>query len=481
MLCFKYITSRAVGGDRSIFELYLMIHPLNGASSLFFLEKDNKKRHYLKKLMLSVYLEVVWMIKKFLAVAGLCAGLIMQPVYGEDALDPETLFKEAMQYREGGELFKSIEIFETILSNQPGLNRARLELAVSYRLTRRFEDAKNQLNKVLEDPETPDSVKLSIAAYLAQLASDVKAVSDRSKSSMYFSTGLFSDSNINLGPGKDVTGTDDPSNTENTSSGGQFMFTFSNRSRSSDALHIAQRIVDIEWLSQVTAYSKAYGTGDSDFNLSVLTINTGPALIVDKLWRAAFNFKLDKLNFGNQSYARYVGINPLFTYSIMPDLEVTFENVTSAREYDQVKDQGLKGTLTSWIFDVAKLYAEQGMGVQAGIKYHDNGAKAGYLHYTGAEVYLGGQMPAWKNARAYLTLSARDYKYKAADTFAGFSEKRNETEILAVIGVSHDIRSSLLKSWTLNSQITLSKNDSNIPNFTYDRQIIEVNMRRYFF
>jgi len=388
-----------------------------------------------------------------------------------------------MKYREDGELFKAIEIFETILSNQPGLNRARLELAVSYHLTRRFEDAKEQLTKVLNDPDTPEKVKLSITAYLAQLSGDIKTAAQRTTSSIYVSAGAFSDSNINLGPGNDVIEIKDlpASAAEDSGSGGQFMFTYSHRSRASQALHMTGRIVDFEWLSQATAYSKAYTSGDSDYNLSVLTLNTGPALIAEEHWRAAFNFKLDKLYFGNDPYAEYVGINPLYTYSIMKDLEITFENSTTVREYDQAEDQGLRGTMTSWGIDLAKFYSNQGIGIQAGVKYHDNGAKEGRQHYTGAELYLGGQMPAWTDATTYLTLSGRDYRYKAADTAAGFTEKRDETEVLAVLGVSHNFRTGMLKSWTLNAQYTYGENDSNLDEFTYDRNVFELNMRRYFF
>lgn len=420
------------------------------------------------------------MIRRILLSTCLCAALITPTAYAEDAVDPETLFNEAMRFRQDGDLFKSIEIFETILSNQPGLNRARLELAISYHLTRRYEDAKEQLNQVLNDPETPDEVKLSITAYLAQLSGDIKSAAQRSTSSMYISAGAFTDSNINLGPGKDITGVT-PESTENSGSGGQFMFTYSHRSRASQALHINNSIVDFEWQSQASAYSKVYGSGDSDFNLSVLSLHTGPALIAEEKWRAAFNFKLDKLVFGNDDYADYVGINPFFTYSIMKDLEITFENTTTAREYAQTDDQGLTGTMTMWGIDIAQFYADQLIGIQAGIKYHDNGAKEGNLHSTGGEIYLGGQMPAWTDALLYLTISSRDYKYKAPDGVYSTTINRDETELLAVLGVSHDFRSGMLKSWTLNAQYTFTDNDSNLEEFAYDRNVFEINMRRYFF
>ena len=90
-------------------------------------------------------------------------------------------------------------------------------------------------------------------------------------------------------------------------------------------------------------------------------------------------------------------------------------------------------------------------------------------------------MPAWDDALAYLTVSSRDYKYKAIDTANGFTEIRDETELLAVLGVSHDFRTGMLRSWTLNAQYTFTDNDSNIVETEYSRDTYAINLRRYFF
>ena len=428
------------------------------------------------------------MIRKILTTALISASFISHSSVAQESVDPEALFEDAMQYREDGELFNAIEIFETILSNQPELNRARLELAVSYHLSRRYEAARAELTRVLNDPDTPESVKLTITAYLAQLSGDMQAAQQRSRSSIYLSVGLFSDSNINLGPDSQTIANETlvsaGSVVKENSHGGQLLLSFSNRSRASEPLAMAGRAVDFEWLTQATAYNKSYAAdaGDSDFNLSVLSLSTGPALIADRAWRTALNFKMDKVFFGNDPYALFAGFNPLFTYSFMPDLELTLENTTTIKEYeDKSLDDTLKGTATIWGMDLAKFYSKLNIGIQAGIKRHDNGAKADFRRYTGTEVYLGGQMPAWENARAYLTVSSRDYRYKGADTDANFMEKRDETELLAVLGVNHNFTSGDFKSWTLNAQLTYADNDSNLDAFDYDRNVFEVNMRRYFF
>lgn len=420
------------------------------------------------------------MTRNPLALACMLACFSLPAANAAENIDPEALFNQAMQSREDGEVLTSIELLEYILQHQPELNRARLELAVSYHMTRRFEDARTQLNTVLQDPATPETVKLTITAYLAQLSSDIKAAANRSTSSIYISAGAFSDSNINLGPDNIRRFTSlDPSAEKQSSGGAQLMLSYAHRSRASQPLTIAKQLVDFEWLSQLTAYNKAYGSGDSDFNLGVISFNTGPALLSDQNWRAALNIKMDKIFFGNDPYADYLALNPLFTYNLTDDMELTLENTTTVREHDQ--DQGLDGTSRSWNINLARFYTKQLIGVQVGVKFHNNGADDPRLHYSGAEIYLGGQMPAWEDARSYLTLSSRDYRYKAPDGTESSSIKRDETELLAVVGVSHNFRSGALKSWTLNAQYTYTDNDSNLDAFSYDRDFFELNMRRYFF
>mgnify|MGYP000491220323 FL=1 len=52
-----------------------------------------------------------------------------QPLTDEQA---DKIFEMAVQERDSGKIFDAIEKFEYILNRRPSLNRARLELAVSY-------------------------------------------------------------------------------------------------------------------------------------------------------------------------------------------------------------------------------------------------------------------------------------------------------------------------------------------------------------
>lgn len=421
------------------------------------------------------------MIKKSLVSACLAASLVSQPLLADDAINAEALFQEAMQSREAGDLFHAIELFETILQHQPELNRARLELAVSYHQTRRYEAAKEHLTQVMQDPATPENVKLAISAYLAQLSGDIKANEKRSTHSLYLSAGLFNDTNINLGPNNVRNFPSlNPSAVRKSSEGSQLMLSYSHRNRAAETVQMGNSAVDFEWLTQAIAYNKAYNDGNSDFNLSVLSFNTGPALLANQKWRAALNIKFDKVYFGNDPYSTNLSLNPVFTYNLSDDMELTVENTLTDKEHDNAADQGLDGTVSSWNINLSKFYPQQVIGVQAGIKYHDNGADDQALHYSGAEIYLGGQIPAWTNARAYMTLSSRNYNYSGVDGFVSTTTKRDETELQAMLGVSHDFRSGWFKSWTLNAQYTHTDNDANLQAFEYQRNIFELNMRRYF-
>jgi hypothetical protein len=395
----------------------------------------------------------------------------------EEAVDPQQLFDEAMQMRASGEIFAAIETFELILSKQPGLQRARLELAVAYHQARRFYDAREQLMMVYNDPDTPEAVKLTVTAYLAQLDSDEKSLGKRTSSSVFVSAGVFTDSNANLGP---TVETVPPDNRETSGSGVAAMASFSHVSRATGPYIINAKPVDFSWHSQATAYSKMYAGEENDFNVQVVGLTTGPEMVSDKDWRAALNIKLEKVYFGGDPYSFNIGLNPLFTL-IYGDTEITFENLTTVREYDV--DTGLNGVAKMYDLGVIRFFNHQSMAVEGGARYHNNGAQTQFLHSDGAEIYLGGQMPVWRDARIYLHVSARDYSYAEADPSNNLhpTTARDETETLTTLGLTHDFRSGVLKSWSLNGQLAYTNNDSNLEEYDYDRNVLEVNLRRYFY
>lgn len=416
------------------------------------------------------------MNKSGLAVIVL-AVLSFSTADAEEALDPQQLFDEAMQMRASGEIFAAIETFEQILSRQPGLQRARLELAVAYHQARRFYDAREQLMMVYNDPDTPETVKLTITAYLAQLGSDEKSIGKRTSSSVFVSTGLFTDSNVNLGPTVEAVS---PTSRETSGSGVVAMASYSHVSRATGPFIIHSKPVNLAWHSQATVYGKMHTGEENEYNLHVLGLTTGPEMISDKNWRAAFNIKIDKAYFGGDPYSFNIGLYPAFTL-VFGDTEILFENLTTVRDFSQ--DTGLNGVAKMYGMGITQFFQRQTMAVEAGMRYHNNGADAQFLHADGIEFYAGGQMPLWYSARGYLQVSNRAYDYAAADPDNALhpATARDETETRTTLGISHDFREGMLKSWSLNGQLAHTTNNSNLDEFDYDRNVFELNLRRYFY
>ena len=113
---------------------------------------------------------------KFACLPVLVALCGVTPATAQEELDNNKLFKEGIFLREQGQTFSAIEALETVLSNNPALNRARLELAVAYFRTMNYEQAKQQAQKVIDDPKTPDNVRLAVEAFLAEIKRDQVAL-----------------------------------------------------------------------------------------------------------------------------------------------------------------------------------------------------------------------------------------------------------------------------------------------------------------
>lgn len=116
----------------------------------------------------------------------------------------EELFKKGMQALEDDRLKSAMEAFHSILSNQPSLHRARLELAVAYYRAFRYEEAQKLAQEVLDDPTTPPEVRVTILAFLAQVKQDQESFAVRHHVEPSISLGYMYDSNVNVGPASDV-------------------------------------------------------------------------------------------------------------------------------------------------------------------------------------------------------------------------------------------------------------------------------------
>lgn len=393
--------------------------------------------------------------------------------------DPnQALFDEAMDKRDSGRLFDAIEIFETLLKNQPDLGRVRLELAVAYHRASQYEEALKEFNAVLENEETPESVRLSILAYLAQLKKDRETPHAKHQLSYYVKLGALNNSNINSTPGSNANlfaATPDKID----SAGLDITLAALHNYSLSSPLNVGGTDTRFEWSSQLAASDTSYDK-DSNYDLRILSFSTGPTFYSPGRWRALANIKLDQIELGGSSLATFTSFNPAITFDFGHFRSMTLETSVTSHDYDDVANKSRNGEEKMFGGGYTTFLSESNTGLEAGIRIYSNDADVLEFAYDRQELFFSGYTSVFESAGVYLKLNTAQYEYKGIDTASGSGLIRDETENQASIGYNHDFVSGWLKNWNLNTEIAVIKNNSNVSLYEYDRTLLSVHASRYF-
>lgn len=416
----------------------------------------------------------------------LLASLLLKPALADESKTDEAMtdehaekiFEIAMEERDSGKVFDAIEKFEYILSRRPSLNRARLELAVSYHRANQYDDALREFQAVLDDPETPEKVRLAILAYLGQLTSDeVKPQSEHSFS-YYTKAGVMYNTNINFAP---LRGTDSiPDGQDTASPGLDTFFSASHRYKDNKPFSSAGAATNFEWQSQISWTGNNY-TRNSDFNVNIFSASTGPAFISTGRWNGAINLQIDQMYFGGSTLGTFTSLNPLITFDLGNYRGLTFELSYSDNNFKRPEDEGRDGNTLLGGAAYSTLLGGVNNGLEAGFRLTDHTADDNQFGFTSEEIYFGGFITFAETSNVYLNLNFEHYLYDAADQLASNPPTiRDEIESRYVLGYNYDFASGSLQGWTLNTHLSYTRNNSNIDFYNYDRKIIAINLARYF-
>ena len=416
----------------------------------------------------------------------LLASLLLKPALADESKTDEAMtdehaeniFEIAMEERDSGKVFDAIEKFEYILSRRPSLNRARLELAVSYHRANQYDDALREFQAVLDDPETPEKVRLAILAYLGQLTSDeVKPQSEHSFS-YYTKAGVMYNTNINFAP---LRGTDSiPDGQDTASPGLDTFFSASHRYKDNKPFNTAGAATNFEWQSQVSWTGNNY-TRNSDFSVNIISASTGPAFISTGRWNGAINLQIDQMYFGGSTLGTFTSLNPLITFDLGNYRGLTFELTYSDNNFKRPEDEGRDGNTLLGGAAYSTLLGGVNDGLEAGFRLTDHTADDNQFGFTSEEIYFGGFITFAETSNVYLNLNFEHYLYDAADQLASNPPTiRDEIESRYVLGYNYDFASGSLQGWTLNTHLSYTRNNSNVDFYNYDRKIIAINLARYF-
>ena len=103
---------------------------------------------------------------RFLALLLVCTPLLADELQDD--------FDQAMQAVDQNKLRTARERLTSLLTTNPSLSRARLELARVYYLSEDYPKAREEAQRVADDPNTPPAVRATVLAFLAQIDADQK-------------------------------------------------------------------------------------------------------------------------------------------------------------------------------------------------------------------------------------------------------------------------------------------------------------------
>ncbi len=385
----------------------------------------------------------------------------------------QKIFEQAIEERDSGKVYDAIEKFEYILSRRPSLNRARLELAVSYHRSSQFDDALREFQAVLDNPETPEKVRLAILAYIGQLTSDeVKPKSEHSFS-YYTKVGILYNSNINFAPIRGAA-------SDTASPGLDTFLSASHRYKDNQPFNSGGAATNYEWQSQISWTGNNY-TRNSDYSLNIISASTGPAFISTGRWRGAINLQIDETFFGSSALGTFISLNPLLTFDLGHYRGITLELSYTDNNFVRPEDEGRDGNSILAGAAYSTLLGGVSNGLEVGFRLTDQTADDDQFGYESGEIYLGGFVTFAKVHNVYLNLNFEQYEYDAADQLASNPPTiRDEIESRYVLGYNLDFNEGFLQGWTLNTHLSYTRNNSNVEFYNYDRTIIAINFARYF-
>jgi hypothetical protein len=394
----------------------------------------------------------------------------------------EGKFQEAMDLRTDGDLYGSIDALNHILTNQPRLSRARLELAVAYYRAARYQQAVAQAQMVLSDPNTPAQVKETVGLFLDQIMSVEEADNARRHTvTGSYGFGAGHDSNINAGPGQDifpVRGFElilSPGDEQQSDAYANAAISMEHSYRMPGSVDIGVRPVQMFWQSEVGYYRKEY-IDEHPFTVDVVNMSTGPALISRTNWRAKMNVAIDWVRLGDNSLAFYTSLNPTHTL-VNGKHEFTSSLVWLYREFIQKEYENREGHRYGASFDYGYRFTPT-VSMQVGLGGYRQKARVKVEEYDVMEFRMGTYWSAWNGGSVFGRASYEESNYKGQEPV--FDTGRMEREHRVMLGLNHAIKSGWLEGWVIDSRITYTDTHANIDIYRFIRKEFSLDINKSF-
>ncbi len=392
----------------------------------------------------------------------------------------EDQYRHGLYLRETGRPYSAIDSLESLLQADPSLNRARLELAVTYYRTLEFAKARAQAQKVLDDPKTPDNVRLSVQSFLKQLELDEKATFGQpNKFEFSVLGGLVFDSNVTAGPTSSLLPngfTLDPASAPVSDWATDLQAGLTHTWQSTSPVRLGESTSRFNWTSSASAYQRSYDQ-EKAYNLGVATLATSPGLISKNGWRANLNFQYDHLRLGGESLADYWSVSPAAAWQVAQgEFGADFQYIN--RQYDRDIDYGRDGHYRSIGLSYGHLSFGNALAIQGGVRFSVEEDRDDRYSNNSSEPFIGAHWQAWNGGDLYGRLAHRHSIYKAPEPL--YDEIRHENENRIELGANHRFQGGWFEKWQWANSLTYIRNSSNISLYDYRRTLFVTSLSRVY-
>lgn len=436
-----------------------------------------------KKMSKSVYQKFlsIFITLTFVLSCGVTKGMAEEAANEDPA---QTWFEDAMENRAKGNLYDSMDLFYNILTNQPFLGRARLELAVTFYRLYDYAEAKRQAQIVLDDPDTPSNVRVAVLAFIAQVEKDAEELGAKKHYwKPTFALGWMHDTNVNAGPDGDIIINGrvyqlTPGATSQSDSAVIAIASLSHRYQTGKTVRVGQKNSFFLWQSNISYYHRDYFK-EHAFDMGVLSASTGPAFVSVGNWRANLNAQIDYLLLGSDELAFFSSVLPSITKQFRGGaFEITLDGTITDRNYKQDVDEERDSTFYAAQLSMGYTFKRPKLAFQVGGQMYSEDAETAQWSNDGTDIYLGARWEAWTNGVIYARVNEIETDYDGPA--AGFLKDREDDETKYTVGVSHTFRNKWLNEWTLNANFVRSEVDSNASTYEYDREQTMVMLSKTF-
>lgn len=403
----------------------------------------------------------------------------------EENPESEATFDEGMEALEDGKLKSAIRAFSRILDAEPELDRAKLELALAYYRSMRYENALKLAQDVLDNPTTPPEVRVTVLAFLAQVKRDSEQFKQKHNFSSLAMAGIMHDSNINVGPTTanirigDVPISLTQESLKKSDNAGVYNLGVDHLYQTGKHVDVGETTGLLMWQTSASAYYRDYNNFNK-FDLGVASIKTGPALLVLRHWRASLQVGTEFLTLDDDALGWFSSVNPSITW-LFNNGEVNWDAIYTRRFYNRGIDDGRKGDYVATGATFARYFDQRRVSATAGgrlIKFYANDDEFGYNAF---QVNAGISTVTYRNGSAYARQRFAYFDYDGRDLIG--LKAREEKEYRSTLGLSHEYNEpgDLFKGWVANLFWERTENDSNIGDvYSYTRYQGMLSMSRNF-